>query len=318
MLPTPGHSRANVPAMKTLGICSASPVLSQGLQSVLVQDFRTIGIFPSITAAQTNLNESPDLLVIDMSSPITREELLNIGTMAPNIRIVLWIDTVSKEFLFQCLASGVRGVLPKSASVETHVRCMRQVADGEIWIDEALSRSIRGAKQIHLTPRERQVVSLIVQGLSNKEIAWSLGISEGTIKVYMSRLYVKVGVGDRFELALLALKNIPASSGTPSTARRQGEPAKPFAFPDIIRMIPDRDSRFLKPSTPQLPGFGLNGLPVAGKVSATRSDVCVTPGVLRFPDVRLHPLRSSESKWAGIALPATIPVVRFGILSPQG
>jgi DNA-binding CsgD family transcriptional regulator len=66
---------------------------------------------------------------------------------------------------------------------------------------------------VALTKRESQLVSLLSQGLKNKEIATTLTISEGTVKVYLSRLFQKVGVKDRFELALYGLRNLQNMSG---------------------------------------------------------------------------------------------------------
>jgi DNA-binding CsgD family transcriptional regulator len=66
---------------------------------------------------------------------------------------------------------------------------------------------------VALTRREGQLISLLSQGLKNKEIATALNISEGTVKVYLSRLFQKVGVKDRFELALFGLKNLTAAQG---------------------------------------------------------------------------------------------------------
>jgi DNA-binding CsgD family transcriptional regulator len=63
-------------------------------------------------------------------------------------------------------------------------------------------------KRVSLTRREGQLVGLIAQGLKNKELAYALGITEGTVKVYLSRIFKKLGVNDRFELALYALKNV--------------------------------------------------------------------------------------------------------------
>ena len=74
--------------------------------------------------------------------------------------------------------------------------------------------SFLSAKRIALTKREGQLVSLLSQGLKNKEIASMLLISEGTVKVYLSRLFQKVGVKDRFELALYGLKNLTTGHGT--------------------------------------------------------------------------------------------------------
>src|ERR1035438_8549547 len=71
-------------------------------------------------------------------------------------------------------------------------------------------------KRVVLTTRERQLVGLLVQGMKNKEIGYSLGITEGTVKVYLSRLYQKVNVKDRFELALFAMQNFYSNRGRTS------------------------------------------------------------------------------------------------------
>ena len=88
------------------------------------------------------------------------------------------------------------------------VKCLQKVQAGELWFEKALTDSFLCARRVALTQREGQLVSLLSQGLKNKEIATTLMISEGTVKVYLSRLFQKVGVKDRFELALFGLKNL--------------------------------------------------------------------------------------------------------------
>ena len=91
--------------------------------------------------------------------------------------------------------------------MELTMRCLRKVAEGELWFDRDLLASLLQFRSVRLSPRERQLLDFVSTGFSNKRIAGSLGISEGTVKIYFSKLFRKVGVGDRFELALLALKN---------------------------------------------------------------------------------------------------------------
>jgi len=124
------------------------------------------------------------------------------------------------------MSLGVRGILRKTLPTETLLRCLTRVMDGELWFEKALTDSIMSARRYSLTRREGQLVSLLSQGLKNKEIATALNISEGTVKVYLSRLFQKLGVKDRFELALYGLKNLapggslengekPTSAGAP-------------------------------------------------------------------------------------------------------
>jgi DNA-binding NarL/FixJ family response regulator len=88
------------------------------------------------------------------------------------------------------------------------VRCLTRVHEGDLWFDKELTDSFMSARRYSLTRREGQLVSLLSQGLKNKEIATALTISEGPVKVYLSRLFQKLGVKDRFELALFGLKNL--------------------------------------------------------------------------------------------------------------
>jgi DNA-binding CsgD family transcriptional regulator len=87
---------------------------------------------------------------------------------------------------------------------------------------------------VALTQREGQLVSLLSQGLKNKEIATTLMISEGTVKVYLSRLFQKVGVKDRFELALFGLKNLTTGQLPEKSAR------VPSAMPGLRSLVLDR------------------------------------------------------------------------------
>ena len=104
-----------------------------------------------------------------------------------------------------------------------------------------------------LTQREGQLVSLLSQGLKNKEIATTLMISEGTVKVYLSRLFQKVGVKDRFELALFGLKNLTTGQ-LPSTEKgaRGGASPMPGLRSLVLEKPADRPepSRFATPMRP--------------------------------------------------------------------
>jgi DNA-binding NarL/FixJ family response regulator len=88
------------------------------------------------------------------------------------------------------------------------VKCLQRVHQGEFWFEKALTDSFLLSTCIPLTKREGQLVLLLSQGMKNKEIATELLITEGTVKVYLSKLFQKVGVKDRFELALYGLKNL--------------------------------------------------------------------------------------------------------------
>jgi DNA-binding NarL/FixJ family response regulator len=150
---------------------------------------------------------APDLVLMDLSPEITFAVLTEMKHATTNCKIVLWVTSISTELAFQAMGLGVRGILRKTLPTELQVKCLQKVQAGELWFEKALTDSFLCARRVALTQREGQLVSLLSQGLKNKEIA-TLMISEGTVKVYLSRLFQKVGVKDRFELALFGLKNL--------------------------------------------------------------------------------------------------------------
>jgi DNA-binding NarL/FixJ family response regulator len=145
--------------------------------------------------------------VFEVTSSIDLDTLRKVITCHRDAAVILWVDEVSAEFASQAISLGVRGLLRRSLPLEMQARCLEKVAGGELWVEKTLSNKLLGTRRISLTPRERQLVVLVAQGLKNKEIGYTLGISEGTVKVYLCRLFAKTGVNDRLELALFALKN---------------------------------------------------------------------------------------------------------------
>ena len=112
---------------------------------------------------------------------------------------------------------GVHGIVLKEASPETLFDAVRRVHRGELWLDpdtmsralEAVARREAGAREATrmLTPRELEIVRMIVQGLRNKAIAERLAISEGTVKLHLHNVYEKLGVDGRLSLMVYAQQN---------------------------------------------------------------------------------------------------------------
>jgi two-component system nitrate/nitrite response regulator NarL len=109
---------------------------------------------------------------------------------------------------------GVQGIIPRSISPDLLVKCVRRIAAGETWIDNQSTNCVIEAyrsqataltSRPHLSPKELEIVTCITQGMRNKEIAFQLGTSEQVIKNYLRKVYGKIGVADRLELALYCL-----------------------------------------------------------------------------------------------------------------
>jgi DNA-binding NarL/FixJ family response regulator len=190
---------------------SDEPVLAKGLESVLreIEGFELLPTSDTLATLMDQITQgAPDLVLMDLTAEITFAVLTDMKPVMNRSRILLWVNTISTELAFQAMGLGVRGILRKTLPTELQVKCLQRVQSGELWFEKGLTDSFLCARRVALTPREGQLVSLLSQGLKNKEIATSLTITEGTVKVYLSRLFQKVGVKDRFELALFGLKNL--------------------------------------------------------------------------------------------------------------
>lgn len=229
---------------------SDEPILTMGLQAILAPhaDLEMItapgGIQNLIEALR---EQSPDILLLDMTSDVTFSVLTEIKRAVLNCKVLLWVHSISTELAFQAMALGVRGILRKTLPPDLTVKCLVKVHEGELWFEKALTDSFISAKKVALTQREGQLITLLAQGLKNKEIATMLEISEGTVKVYLSRLFQKVGVKDRFELALYGLKNLTSGNGQ---VERMAVPVNGRTTPTGLRsLVLDR----ITPSAPVIP-----------------------------------------------------------------
>jgi DNA-binding NarL/FixJ family response regulator len=217
--------------MASVLLCTDEPILAEGLTRILSnsEGLNLSSWCPKLDQlrAQVEIHQ-PELLLVDLTSDVNFSVLSGLHQIARQARIVLWVHAISTELALQAMSLGIRGILRKTLPVETLIRCLTRVNEGELWFEKALTDSIMTARRYSLTRREGQLVTLLSQGMKNKEIATALNISEGTVKVYLSRLFQKLGVKDRFELALYGLKNL-----APGTKALDGPdddfPARPSA-----------------------------------------------------------------------------------------
>ena len=139
----------------------------------------------------------------------------------PSAAPVLLLDHYDRDLVVNAFRAGVRGIfLFTHSSFRMLCKCINSVSNGQIWINsqqmhyvlEALSglntlRVVNSSGKSLLTPREEQVVALVADGLSNREVANELGLSEHTIKKYLLRIFDKLGISTRVELVLYAVSH---------------------------------------------------------------------------------------------------------------
>ena len=137
----------------------------------------------------------------------------------PCTRTVVLLDQPQKELIVEAFRSGAKGVFVRSEyDFATLCKCVHRVHQGHIWADsqhleyvldafseEGTHRSNRSSASPLISKREKEVVRLVVDGMSNREIANALGLSEHTVKNYIFRLFEKLGVFNRVELVRYAL-----------------------------------------------------------------------------------------------------------------
>jgi len=232
--------------MTKVTLYCVQPVLLAGFQAILN---RLDGFSGSSCQRLPDLiqqigEERPQIIVFEVTSTIDLETLRRVVECRREAAVILWIEEVTAEFASQAIALGVRGLLRRSLPLEMQARCLEKVAAGELWVEKALSNKLLSTQRVALTPRERQLVVLVAQGLKNKEIAYTLGVTEGTIKVYLCRLFEKTGANDRLELALFALKNLFVSQTSEAAA-----PALPSALPASV------SGRMTVPAASFVPSF---------------------------------------------------------------
>lgn len=220
-------------------IADGQPVVLRGLTSVLGarRGFKIVACCkdgPSCIDAIRSL--APDIAVIDISMPgLTGLEILAIANSESlSTRLVFFAASIEDRELVMSAAAGAYGILPKNGALEILVKSLRQIADGQKLLpsfdkaEPAERKNVATAENGRevLTERERQIISLVSEGLSNKEIGRRLNIADGTIKVHLHHIYQKLEISNRTVLAALAISNNGGealTSGNPVPRLRLGE-----------------------------------------------------------------------------------------------
>jgi two-component system, NarL family, nitrate/nitrite response regulator NarL len=203
-------------------IADRHPVVLQGLTNVLRPEsgFKVVASCvdgPNCIEAIRSL--VPDIAILDISLPgLSGLEILSVANSEGlSTRLVFFTASVEDHELVTSAAAGAYGVILKDVAVEILVQSLRQVADGQRLLplppsDQAVSREQRNIAITEnvltvLTGRERQIMRLVSEGLSNKEIGRRLNIVDGTIKVHLHNIFQKLEISNRTVLAALAISH---------------------------------------------------------------------------------------------------------------
>jgi two-component system nitrate/nitrite response regulator NarL len=200
------------------------PVVRFGVRNMLLSEpgFEVVGEAEDGDDAITQTLElEPDILLLDVAMPRLPglEAMRAIMTKSPRVKIVLLTSTITSQQIIEALQIGARGIVLKDAVVGDLGNALRAVLGGDYWIGgERVANLVKALQELMakaaavperktygLTPRELEVVTCIVEGCSNRDIAKQFNISEETVKRHLSNVFDKTGVSTRLELALFSI-----------------------------------------------------------------------------------------------------------------
>jgi len=169
----------------------------------------------------------PEILLLDLSMPggSGMEVLRALHSNGGGPHVVILTAAIDDSSLVEAGSLGVRGMVLKNSDPAYLLECLDRVRSGGSWIDPELSARVQelaetygSRKRPALAPREKQLIRFVRQGLRNREIAEKLGVTEGTVKVYLHSVFEKLGVKNRTELAIRADEFLAESYSRPQVS----------------------------------------------------------------------------------------------------
>lgn len=233
MIPVPGDSEK----IRVLA-ADRTRMGSQLLAEALAQDreFAVTGIEPKgLSILEAVAQKKPHVVLVSSAleeSPTLGFELTRqVSAAYPETRVVLLMDTSSRSSVVEAFRCGAKGVFSRTESSKTLAKCITNVHQGQVWASNEEFRYLLDAfresepmpvvdssGEATLSNREQDVVRCVAEGMSNREIASKLKLTEHTVKNYLCRIFDKLGVSSRVEVVVYALR----LRNTPTTGKRAG------------------------------------------------------------------------------------------------
>ena len=204
-------------------VADTQAIFRAGLRKVfaLEDDIRVVGQAETLAQTQSAAAKfTADVLIFEAAlTPNPVEAVTDLLRQNPRLRVVVVTPSADEELTLDLFRRGVHGILSREVEPELLVECLRKVVAGETWLDPQGVRWVMDAYRnqtnrpagsrlkVQLTPKETLIVSCVTQGMKNKEIALRVGTTEQVVKNYLRKVYDKLGVADRLELALYCLNH---------------------------------------------------------------------------------------------------------------
>ena len=229
-------------------VADSQAIFRAGLRKIFAveDDIRVVGQAETLDQAVAAAKKfSAEILIFEAAlAERPADAVQEILKQSQGLRLVVVTETPDQEVTLELFRRGAHSIVSREIDSELFVECLRNVANGEPWLDpqgvkwvleayrtQAL-RPQSSRTKLQLTPKESLIVSCVTQGMKNKEIAVRVGTTEQVVKNYLRKVYDKLGVADRLELALYCLNNRvlqeprPEGSSTPATAAPSAPSAK--------------------------------------------------------------------------------------------
>jgi two-component system nitrate/nitrite response regulator NarL len=200
--------------LKTVAVCDTEPIAIEGLRALLesAEGLR-------VAAAENCLVDGmeavrvlrPELLIVDKAfgAQAVMDWVAALRNTNSATLVIVWGNSLSETDALRYLRAGARGVIRKTVKLDSLLSCVRTVVAGGTWMEDDMMRELDRPQRIGhspLTARESQVMELVERGMKNKDIAVSLGIRTGTVKIHLKHIFEKTGIRGRYGLALSGLK----------------------------------------------------------------------------------------------------------------
>jgi DNA-binding NarL/FixJ family response regulator len=204
-------------------LADTQAIFRAGLRKIfaLEDDIRVVGQAETLSQTQSAVTKfSADVLIFEAALAHNPVEIVaELLRQSPQLKIVVVTPGSDEQLTLDLFRRGAHGILSREVEPEILVDCLRKVASGEPWLESQaihwVMEAYRGhtlrpsgaRPKVQLTPKETLIVSCVTQGMKNKEIAVRVGTTEQVVKNYLRKVYDKLGVADRLELALYCLSH---------------------------------------------------------------------------------------------------------------
>jgi DNA-binding NarL/FixJ family response regulator len=202
-------------------VCDDQEIVCQGLTTILNNDpqIQVIATANNGLDVQSQVaTYQPDLVLMDLKMPGINgiQATQKIRSSFPNVKILILTTYDDDEWLFDAIRAGAAGYLLKDTPADNLIKAIKGTIEGETYLDPnvagkvlnkvATQQQVTPASHIQMSEREMDVLQLLARGLTNADIARELYLSEGTVRNYTSAIFTKLGVNDRTQAVLAALR----------------------------------------------------------------------------------------------------------------